>query len=88
MAINIELPESIERKLRSDLGDLGAAGKEAMLIELYRQGKLTRYELSEALGVGRFETDGILKRHNVTEDLPTSDELDERLASARNNRRS
>ncbi len=40
MAINIDLPESIEEKLRSDLGDLSAAGKEAMLVELYRQGNV------------------------------------------------
>jgi len=82
MAIHIKLPAPIEEKLRNDLGDLGAAGKEAMLIELYRQGKLTHHELPQALGLGRFETDGVLKRHNVTEDLLTPNELDEQLSTA------
>lgn len=81
MAVHIELPEQIEQKLRNALGDLGSAGKEAMLIELYRLGKLTHHELSEALGVGRFETNGILKRHNVTEDLPTPADLDEQAGA-------
>ncbi len=84
MGISIELPDAIEQRLRSDLGDLVAAGKEAMVIELYRQGKLTHYELSETLGLGRFETDGVLKQHGVTEDLLTAEELDEQIATARN----
>jgi hypothetical protein len=83
MGVNIELPQPIEDKLRNDLGDLGAVGKEAMLVELYRLGKLTHHELSEALSLGRLEVDGVLKRHNVTEDLPTPDELEEQLATAR-----
>lgn len=82
MVIKIELPQSVAEKLRSELGDLSAAGKEAMLVELYRQGKLTHHELSEALGLGRFETDGVLKQHNVTEDLLTPNELDEQIATA------
>ena len=55
-----------------------------MLIELYRREKLTRYELSEALGLNRFETDAVLKEHNVWEDLPTAKELEEDLREARN----
>lgn len=74
MSINIQLPKLIEDKLRNKLGDLSAVGKEAMLVELYRHGELTHNELSIALGITRFETDGVLKRHDVTEDLLTSEE--------------
>ncbi len=83
MAIRIELPGAIEEKLRADFGDLSAAGKEAMLVELYRQDKVSHGELAGALGLSRYETDGVLKRHNVTEDLLTSEELHEQVASLR-----
>lgn len=82
MAITIDLPRPIEEKLSSDLGDLASAAKEAILVELYRQGKLTHHELSEALGLSRFEADAVLKRHSVTEDLLTPEELAEQIRSA------
>lgn len=83
MAITIQLPSGIEEKLRADLGDLALAGKEAMLVELYRQGKICHGELAQSLGVSRYETDEVLRRHNVTEDLLTSQELAEQVAGLR-----
>ena len=59
--------------------DLDAEAKEALLVELYRQDKLSHYELSFALGLDRFETDGVLNKHNVTEDLPSADEIEAEL---------
>ena len=79
MAINIELPKLIEDKLRTDLRDFSAVAKEAMLVELYRQSRLTHRELSDALNLTRFETDGVLKQHNVTEDLLTPEEYESEL---------
>ena len=83
MAIEIELPSAVENRLRADLGDLDAVAKEAMLVELYRQGSISHGELAESLGLSRHETDGVLKRHNVTEDLLTSQELDDQLTGLR-----
>lgn len=83
MAVTVELPAPLEERLRATCADLDAEAKEAMLIELYRQEKLSRYELSLALNLGRFETDALLKRHNVTEDLPTNEELEVDLQRAR-----
>ena len=80
MAVTIQLPTDIESDLRRELGDLDQAAKEAMLVELYRQDKLTHHQLSLALGLDRFETDTILKKHNVTEDLPSDDEYNAALA--------
>ena len=74
MSIYIELPKSIEDKLRNEIGDLASIGKEAMLIELYRQASISHYELSQALGISRFEADAVLKKHGVIEDLLTADE--------------
>ena len=82
MAVTIELPPDVEQRLRAETPDLDCEAKEAMLVELYRQDKLSRYELSLALGLTRFETDAVLKQHNVIEDLPTPEELEEDLRRA------
>jgi hypothetical protein len=76
MSLTIQLPAEIEQNLRNALGNLDQAGKEAMLVELYRQRKLNHYELSQALGFDRFETEDLLHKHNVTEDLPTLQDLE------------
>jgi DNA-binding XRE family transcriptional regulator len=69
--------------LREECGNLNHMAKEAALVELYRQDKLTQHELGEALGLTRLETDAVLKNHNVTEDLPTDTELAEGLSNLR-----
>jgi predicted HTH domain antitoxin len=87
MAVTIELPIEIERELRRDIANLDQAAKEAMLIELYRQDKLTHHQLAAALDLDRFETEAVLKKHNVTEDFPTDDEYEralDRLGMPRN----
>ncbi len=75
MAITIDLPSDIEEDLRSRLGDLDAQAKEAFAVELYRQRKLTHCQLSKLLGLSRFETDGVLKEHEVYYDLTLEDVL-------------
>lgn len=69
MAISFELPQEIEKSLRKELGDLDQAAKEAALVELYRQHRLTHHEFSRALGLSRFEADALLKDHGVNYDL-------------------
>jgi len=83
MAVTIQLPADVEERLRAESPNLDSEAREAMLVELYRQDRLTRYELSQSLGLSRFETDGVLKKHRVTEDLPTSEELEQDLQQAR-----
>ncbi len=83
MAITIELPSAIEEKLRADAGDLAAAGKEALMIELYREGRISHGELADALGLSRSQADEVLSRRGVTEDLLTSAELAEQVAGLR-----
>jgi predicted HTH domain antitoxin len=80
MAVNFQLPMDLEQTLRHDFKDLDAEAKEALLITLYRQGKLSHYALAQALGLDRFETEDILCKHNVTEDLGT---VEEHLAEVR-----
>jgi hypothetical protein len=83
MAVTFELPAELEKNLRSSLGDLDRAAKEATLVDLYRRDAITAYELSQALGLSRLQTEALLKKHNVTEDLPTADELDVALSRLR-----
>ncbi len=79
MTVRFELPVELERSLRLVFVDLDKAVKEAALVEFYRQGKLTRYELSRGLGLSRYETDGVLKKHHVTEDLLTVEEFNRQV---------
>jgi predicted HTH domain antitoxin len=79
MAITFEIPPDLEENLARELGNLNQAAKESALVELYRQGRISRPELSRALDLSRYETDGLLKRHGVTEDLITPAQLDEQM---------
>jgi hypothetical protein len=83
MTVSFQLPSAIEEQLRKELVDLDQAAKEAALVELYRQEKLTHHELGTALGLDRFETEALLRRHCVTEDCVTPEELDKQLATLR-----
>ena len=74
MYVTVQLPADVEQRLRDQTADLDADAKEAMLVELYRQDRLSHHELSRSLELDRFQTDAVLKRHCVTEDLPTDEE--------------
>jgi hypothetical protein len=74
MAVTFELPLELEELLRHDFHDLGAEAKEAFFVSLYRQGKLSHLALSKALGFNRLDTESVLHKHHVTEDLGTVDE--------------
>ena len=81
--VSFQLPDNVERQLRRELGDLDAAAKEAALVELYRQGQLSHGKLAEGLGISRYETDAVLKRHNVTEDLLSREDFDQQVSGLR-----
>jgi Uncharacterised protein family (UPF0175) len=83
MAITFELPASIEEHLRGTCADFDSVAKEAAVVELYRQGKLTHHQLATALGLDRFATEELLQRHQVTEDLLTAEAFTSQLASLR-----
>jgi len=84
MTVSFQLPGTIEAQLRRELVDLDQVAKEAALVGLYRQEKLTHHELATALGLDRFETEALLRRHRVTEDCVTLEELDQQLTTLRN----
>lgn len=76
MAVSFQLPDELEQKLRSQSHDLEGEAKAAYVLELFRCGKLTHYELSQILAIDRPETDALLKKHNVYEGSITFDDLE------------
>ena len=67
MSVCFELPHNIEQQLRKNGTDLDREAKEVYLVALFRRGAVCHYDLGVALGLDRFETDALLKRHQVTE---------------------
>ena len=74
--VRLNLPPDVEQRLRRETSDLSEQVKEAYVLELFRRGKLSHYELSQTLGLDRFETGAYLKRHNVFERSLTPEDLE------------
>lgn len=75
MTISFHIPPEIERAIAGSGRDPAVELKEAALVQFYRLGRISHGELAEALGISRSETDVLLRRHRVAEDLLTSEEL-------------
>ena len=65
MTISFELPQDIEQQIRPGGSDLNGKSREAFLVALYREHEITHRQLGEALGLERYETDGLLKGYGV-----------------------
>ena len=76
MSVTVELPGDIEERLRRENPHLDADAKETYAVELFRQGQLNHFQLSRVLGVDRFATDAVLKRHKVEEQSLTGADLE------------
>lgn len=81
MVITIPIPSDLERKLREDLPDLESAAKEAFLVSLYQQRRLTHKQLADLLALDRWQTEEILHRHGVSDLTP--DEIDRQFDTLR-----
>jgi predicted HTH domain antitoxin len=80
MTISFEIPQEIEQQVRMSGADLDREARELFLVELYRQERITHHQLAEAMGLSRYETDGVLKRHKFWLEL-TPEELAHQAAS-------
>ena len=65
MTISFEIPPEIEQQIRTNGADLDREARELFLVELYRQERISHCQLADALGLSRYEADGVLKRHKV-----------------------
>lgn len=82
MTISFELPSDIEEQIRRESVDFNTKAREAFLVELYREQKITQHQLGQTLGLDDYETDGLLKRYGVGYDL-SLDEFEEQRAFLR-----
>ena len=69
MTISFDLPQEIEQQIRTNGADLNREAKVAYLVELYRQERITRDDLSESLSLGFHQTEQLLKDHGVGDDF-------------------
>ena len=69
MTIIFELPPNIEQRALTNGADLNREAKVAYLVNLYRRERITRDDLSEALGLGFHQTEQLLKEHGVGDDF-------------------
>ena len=74
--VTLDLPADVEERLRRETSSLDTDVKEAYVIDLFRRGRLSHYELSRVLGLDRFATDAWLKQHNVFEGSLTMADLE------------
>lgn len=75
MTVVIDIPAETERLLQAEWGDLNRAAREALVIESYRQGKLSLGQCSEIFGKSVLETEAFFRSRGV--DLPmTADDLE------------
>jgi len=66
IAITVELPESIAKKLGNSKIDLSRTALEAIALEGYRSDRLTGFQVMEMLGLEtRLELDAFLKAHRI-----------------------
>lgn len=67
MAVTVELPEPVERELKErwDAAELSRKTLEALLIEAYREGLISRGKIGELLGMGFHEREAFLKERDV-----------------------
>jgi predicted HTH domain antitoxin len=77
MSLTIQLPADVEQRLRAEFADFETEAKQTLALALFREGKLSHFELSRVLGLDRFQTDAYLKNHNVFEGSLTMEDLEE-----------
>ena len=88
MPVTIELPEEIERQLQAEWENLPRRALEALAVEGYRSGALTRGQVGQMLGLNFWETEAFLKERGADlqytiEDLEQDRRAHERLRTAK-----
>ena len=69
MNVIVRIPDELAARLTAEGGDLERRALEALLLEEFRAGRLSKPELQQALGFAASnEADGFLKAHGVFEE--------------------
>jgi predicted HTH domain antitoxin len=78
MRITVDLPDDI-----AGHADPGREALEALAIEGYRSGTLSRYQASQLLGMARFQFDGFLKSRQIYDHAYDTEDFEQDLAVLR-----
>ena len=74
MEFTVQIPDDLARSMSSTGGDLSRRALEALALEEFKSGHITKPELRRLLGFGtRYRLDGVLKSHDVYEDYTVED---------------
>jgi hypothetical protein len=74
MQVTLDIPDDVAARLKAAGGDLSRRALEALAIEEFKRGRLTKPELRRILGFGtRDALDGFLKAHDVFEPYSLDD---------------
>jgi len=74
MNLTVEIPDDLVGRLNAAGGDLSRRALEALALEEYKSGHITKAELRRLLGFStRYELDGFLKVHEVWADYTIED---------------
>jgi predicted HTH domain antitoxin len=76
LTITLNFPPAIEEQVLRQSIDLEAEVAEALIISLFRRGRITHHQLSQVLQLDRFETDIWLRSRGVLEGSPTMEDLE------------
>jgi hypothetical protein len=79
MNVTVQIPDELAKRLIASGGDLSRRALEALALEEYKSGHLSKPELRQLLGYEtRASLDGFLKAHGVFEDYTLEDLEQER----------
>jgi len=79
MEFTVQIPDDLAKSMGADGGDLSRRALEALALEEFKTGRITKPELRRLLDFGtRYELDGFLKAHEVYEDY-TMEDLEQEL---------
>jgi hypothetical protein len=74
MELTVQIPDDLARSMSASGGDLSRRALEALALEEFKSGHITKPELRRLLGFGtRYRLDGFLKSHGVYEDYTMED---------------
>jgi len=74
MELTVQIPDDLATSMSASGGDLARRALEALALEEFKSGHLTKPELRRLLGFGtRYRLDGFLKSHGVYEDYTMED---------------
>jgi hypothetical protein len=74
MELTVQIPDALATRMSASGGDLSRRAIEALALEEFKSGRITKPELRRLLGFGtRYWLDGFLKSHDVYEDYTMAD---------------